>query len=150
MCRQALQGGAPQFATSWPSVIWTFISKQKREPEIVGKVLRIITPIMFVHWLPSSMEMSITAKTWFTENQMISTLDRTIDFNKWRNMQDNPSEEMKEGKWEKMLNDHPFEDVRCPAGCHRFIDDEGINSAEHWKQCKCKRTARQSDNIIIY
>ena len=73
------------------------------------------------------------------ENQTISTLDRTIDYNKWRNMLENPYEEMREGRWEKMLNDEPFEDVRCPAGCHRFIDDEGMNTGEQSMLDKCDK-----------
>lgn len=49
-------------------------------------------------------------------------------------MRENPKKNMPEGRFEGLLEFFYEENVRCPAGCTRFVDDENMRllSAKHF------------------
>ena len=134
LCRTLVRRSKTSFASSWPSVIWTYLEDNRKDTNIVKKILRIITPVMFLQWAPSSSNMSETAREYFENEQIVSTMDRTFDFETFARIRGNPRKHMRQGKWEKFLSQVPFEDVRCPAGCHRFVDDVSLRaiSVKHY------------------
>lgn len=127
-CRRYIsreQTGLNQFNVAWAAVLWTYFSNSGKPARVVDEMVRLLPPVLYMQWKPSIAQMSSCARSAFEKfGNEFETSDGTFLWELFVDLEENPRQTMKEGRWENILNTFPFPTIRCPAGCHVYVDEK--------------------------
>ena len=106
------------FNIAWPAVIWTYLWKTSSK-NIVSRLIASLPIVLKLQWQKSTDQMSGVARLEFSRAATVETRDGSFIYDLFRSLEENPMRNMLQGRWEFLLNV-----FRCPAGCHKYIDDK--------------------------